>query len=1026
MHKIINKLRKSTKTAIFAAMIFAIALVGVPASMIKAAATPLYNGYVEGFVDMDETTGAMFGATSGDYITTISGNLVIATYVEGQRADFTGTITGDINGSLTGGVNWNGFDTLSAEIFGTGATGHVYMIGYFEGDPGHFFGYFITTPSPIDFTTDITITGGDTVELGQTLQLYATTDGGSQDVAWSIWTGPEPSFGSATINQNTGLLTATGVGKVIVIASALDGSLVTKNHTVTITPDVTPPSAPTWGTIYKGHGVDPSKEIDCGGYTNTTQVTFEWNENAESDLAGYWFGTQFNTKHQWFPAGSTVKTANMKPGYNPYYYTLIAVDNADNESAVSEKCYLTLDQEDPVAPNLLSPSNGAFVNGSPTQTWSSVADADHYVYESYVDEALTIPIYETVVNGTSRTVGGTQNITFWWHVKAVDAAGNESAWSDAWKMTIDNTAPTINNLMIDKTLVKAGDVITITADVTDLSGIAAVSADFAYNTAYTNRPSPKKSVTMHHVSGNTYSVSYTVPASWNEGTVYIKVAARDGTGGNWIRSIETEEVTVDNTAPYVEITSPLVSLINTNGEVRVTATDANLRHYWVKITKDGTIVFNKTILSSGVTNHLVYTATDDGVYEVTLAARDTVGGGSNTGNRSANVTKTFTIDKTAPTLELVTPQHGDIVSGTVELKATCDEECNYVNFWWRAEGESYSNVSPDRRYHYVHDNGTEFTWDLDTLAAELWGSDGTYLMNDGAYYMYAATKDLAGNWVRTPEIAFTVDNTAPTAAITDPLDGAYVNGVVTITATADDGTGSGIDRVEFWHKNLFNNFCTDNDVNDGISCDWDTVGLSDGPHTIYVMAYDKAGNFAASTYIDLNVDTIAPVITLLGDNPVTLTVGETYVDAGATALDAIEGDLTPAISVFNPVDTSVAGTYAITYDVTDSAGNAATTVTRTVQVNNPPALSGTTGTTVGGGAATFVAGATAPTPTPSATPTPSPTPVDKNGSLTESLGTTNEEDTGGMPLWWLWIVGAVVVLGGLWWFLAFRKNLEDK
>ena len=46
---------------------------------------------------------------------------------------------------------------------------------------------------------------------------------------------------------------------------------------------------------------------------------------------------------------------------------------------------------------------------------------------------------------------------------------------------------------------------------------------------------------------------------------------------------------------------------------------------------------------------------------------------------------------------------------------------------------------------------------MDTLSAEK--ADGsTYLMEDGIYYLYAAGKDLAGNWARTPEIMITIDN----------------------------------------------------------------------------------------------------------------------------------------------------------------------------------------------------------------------------------------------------------------------------
>ena len=76
----------------------------------------------------------------------------------------------------------------------------------------------------------------------------------------------------------------------------------------------------------------------------------------------------------------------------------------------------------------------------------------------------------------------------------------------------------------------------------------------------------------------------------------------------------------------------------------------------------------------------------------------------------------------------------------------------------------------------------------------------------------------------------------------------------------------------------------------------------------------------------------APVITLLGSNPVNITEGATYSDAGATASDNEDGNLTASIVTSNPVDTAIPGTYTVTYDVTDSDGKSASQVTRTVNV----------------------------------------------------------------------------------------------
>ena len=76
-----------------------------------------------------------------------------------------------------------------------------------------------------------------------------------------------------------------------------------------------------------------------------------------------------------------------------------------------------------------------------------------------------------------------------------------------------------------------------------------------------------------------------------------------------------------------------------------------------------------------------------------------------------------------------------------------------------------------------------------------------------------------------------------------------------------------------------------------------------------------------------------PVITILGDNPVTVALNSEYIDAGATASDSEEGDITNRIVVVNSVNTSELGTYTVTYTVENNIGQSATEV-RTVNVVN--------------------------------------------------------------------------------------------
>ena len=81
-------------------------------------------------------------------------------------------------------------------------------------------------------------------------------------------------------------------------------------------------------------------------------------------------------------------------------------------------------------------------------------------------------------------------------------------------------------------------------------------------------------------------------------------------------------------------------------------------------------------------------------------------------------------------------------------------------------------------------------------------------------------------------------------------------------------------------------------------------------------------------------DTTPPVITLNGDPTVTVEVGASYTDAGAAATDNYDDDtaLSSNIITVNTVDTDIVASYTLTYNVSDVAGNAATEVTRTVNV----------------------------------------------------------------------------------------------
>ncbi|MFA6585006.1 MAG: immunoglobulin-like domain-containing protein, partial [Candidatus Paceibacterota bacterium] len=79
-------------------------------------------------------------------------------------------------------------------------------------------------------------------------------------------------------------------------------------------------------------------------------------------------------------------------------------------------------------------------------------------------------------------------------------------------------------------------------------------------------------------------------------------------------------------------------------------------------------------------------------------------------------------------------------------------------------------------------------------------------------------------------------------------------------------------------------------------------------------------------------DTTPPVITLLGDNPVRLSVGDTFTDPGVTVVDDIDNN--PSVTTYingvqqevstATIDTASPTTYLITYEAKDAAGNSST------------------------------------------------------------------------------------------------------
>ena len=102
----------------------------------------------------------------------------------------------------------------------------------------------------------------------------------------------------------------------------------------------------------------------------------------------------------------------------------------------------------------------------------------------------------------------------------------------------------------------------------------------------------------------------------------------------------------------------------------------------------------------------------------------------------------------------------------------------------------------------------------------------------------------------------------------------------------------------------------------------------------YVLSYnytDDAGNLAETMTRRIEVmDRTSPVIVLHGESNLTHEAGTVYLDANASWSDAVDGQ--GVVYGVGDVNVGQPGTYVLSYNYTDDAGNSAQTMTRRIEV----------------------------------------------------------------------------------------------
>jgi hypothetical protein len=169
-----------------------------------------------------------------------------------------------------------------------------------------------------------------------------------------------------------------------------------------------------------------------------------------------------------------------------------------------------------------------------------------------------------------------------------------------------------------------------------------------------------------------------------------------------------------------------------------------------------------------------------------------------------------------------------------------------------------------------------------------------------------------------PTAAVTVDNTAPVLTLTGSNPA-----TVAVGAAYNDPGASATDSVD---GNVSGQVQVSGSVNTQVP----------GAYVLTYSVSDVAGNTATKQRTVNVADGASPTLSLLGANPLKIEAGSSFNDPGATASDAVDGNLSSQIQVSGSVNAAQPGSYTLTYSVSDSAGNRASVI-RTVVVEDTTA-----------------------------------------------------------------------------------------
>jgi len=647
----------------------------------------------------------------------------------------------------------------------------------------------------------------------------------------------------------------------------------------------------------------------------------------------------------------------------------------------------------PTTPTLLSPTDASlFSDNTPLLGWNSATDAEgnslNYGFEIGSSYDFSSIVLTGGTAGTAFQVADANALadgTYYWRVRANDGFAS-GAWSTGRSFTVDATAPAV------PTLIAPSDNAIINPNTSGTSLSWSTVTDLHDPIQYRLELSSDGGTNwILQASGDITTLSL---VGAGDSTFMWRVLACDAIAVNPNCSAPSAGriLTLDSTAPLGVgvpvaknnsgdvLTSPMNNK-NVNWEwTRPDSTVAGFSHYEWELYKDG--VLNKT---NDTINTQVSKVLSEGTYRFQVRAWDKAGNVT-----PYSVSDNLVYDKTPPDVPaMISPTDGSYLKN------------NDPVFDWSLTPNAYRYqlqvCGMDPGDYGLNSTCSDEVIRQNGLSVDIYTLKSSQNLADGEYWWRVRARDEAGNfslWSGSNQL--TIDTISPIGTV-DYSTLAKTNTEVTAILIPDEPV---IITNIGGPSHMFND---------------------NGSFTFTFKDY--AGNPGSAIATVGNINKIAPIITVNGVIPPIL-VGGTYTELGATVTDDLDGSF--AATPTGSVNTNIAGSYSITYNAIDSAGNNATPVTRMVEVlaasiGRIPAqpLQVTTATT------TATLAPTTTETTPPAVQGAETSTDDKKvkGDVSVDVDKKDDAQTAGSSWWnWWYLLVILVILGAGYWFIFGAKR----